>query len=500
MSRGATGRIRNTSLMVASRVMEDVGDGPFQHCGGCLHTGSKDVPHSHEEVVLTEANRLCADLCCVVVVGAAFGPQERVQQVPLHLVTVVRLVNGHNTHHNHHQSIVVSRGHRVESSYHVLLLKHEKFVSDGDTLLQKTQEELKHSEQTTLVTARVSSGDRSRASPAAAASDRTEHRDPAWAWTEKDTAHTPSHKEQTQTHTFTMLTDFFGVRVLVDHDDTVGAQHQRVGLSVFLLQLFKKHMRGVRAPQTEQTTDQRQCWEMRGLLGAIGDVIALTRQVLKGSRSQEVKPREGCNHLLGQAARNMVIQEDAILHSEDTSICEDRSSYTVTDRCAGCREETGPTPSGPCHASYADSAASPPLYCSSSSSLLLLLLLIIILIVAVCDLLWGLREEVGGLDLTDGSSQLVPFVLHPFEVHIVPVACCQRRLGVHDADVAEGVVQQVDEGGGVKVSVAHHLRGKQRLSGSTAEQTSHHAVAHLLSVHTCSSWASSGITRKVLQP
>ncbi|KAM7408040.1 hypothetical protein PAMA_001949 [Pampus argenteus] len=42
-----------------------------------------------------------------------------------------------------------------------------------------------------------------------------------------------------------------------------------------------------------------------------GDVIALTRQVLKGSRSQE---------LLGQAARNMVIQEDAILHSEDVSM------------------------------------------------------------------------------------------------------------------------------------------------------------------------------------
>uniref|UniRef100_A0A3P8NR81 BLOC-1-related complex subunit 7 n=1 Tax=Astatotilapia calliptera TaxID=8154 RepID=A0A3P8NR81_ASTCA len=41
-----------------------------------------------------------------------------------------------------------------------------------------------------------------------------------------------------------------------------------------------------------------------------GDVIALTRQVLKGSRSQE---------LLGQAARSMVIQEDAILHSEDVS-------------------------------------------------------------------------------------------------------------------------------------------------------------------------------------
>ncbi|XP_019737777.1 BLOC-1-related complex subunit 7 [Hippocampus comes] len=39
------------------------------------------------------------------------------------------------------------------------------------------------------------------------------------------------------------------------------------------------------------------------------DAIALTRQVLKVSRSQE---------LLGQAARNMVIQEDAILHSEDS--------------------------------------------------------------------------------------------------------------------------------------------------------------------------------------
>ncbi|XP_020026777.2 BLOC-1-related complex subunit 7 isoform X1 [Castor canadensis] len=39
------------------------------------------------------------------------------------------------------------------------------------------------------------------------------------------------------------------------------------------------------------------------------DVIALTKQVLKGSRSSE---------LLGQAARNMVLQEDTILHSEDS--------------------------------------------------------------------------------------------------------------------------------------------------------------------------------------
>ncbi|XP_078269497.1 BLOC-1-related complex subunit 7 [Rhinoraja longicauda] len=39
------------------------------------------------------------------------------------------------------------------------------------------------------------------------------------------------------------------------------------------------------------------------------DVIALTKQILKGSHSSE---------LLGQAARNMVMQEDSILHSEDS--------------------------------------------------------------------------------------------------------------------------------------------------------------------------------------
>uniref|UniRef100_A0A8C6EH41 BLOC-1-related complex subunit 7 n=1 Tax=Microcebus murinus TaxID=30608 RepID=A0A8C6EH41_MICMU len=39
------------------------------------------------------------------------------------------------------------------------------------------------------------------------------------------------------------------------------------------------------------------------------DVIALTKQVLKGSQSSE---------LLGQTAQNMVLREDAILHSEDS--------------------------------------------------------------------------------------------------------------------------------------------------------------------------------------
>ncbi|KAF3843997.1 hypothetical protein F7725_016045 [Dissostichus mawsoni] len=57
--------------------------------------------------------------------------------------------------------------------------------------------------------------------------------------------------------------------------------------------------------------------------------------------------------------------------------------------------------------------------------------------------------------------------------------------------------------GGVQVGVTHHLGGEQCLSGAAAEQTAHHAVTHvhvLLSVHTCSSWASSGITKNVLQP
>lgn len=53
-------------------------------------------------------------------------------------------------------------------------------------------DELKQSEQMTFVTARVSSGDRSRASPAAASSNRMEHRDWASAQTEEDTGDTTS--------------------------------------------------------------------------------------------------------------------------------------------------------------------------------------------------------------------------------------------------------------------------------------------------------------------
>uniref|UniRef100_A0AAX7UMV9 BLOC-1-related complex subunit 7 n=1 Tax=Astatotilapia calliptera TaxID=8154 RepID=A0AAX7UMV9_ASTCA len=77
-----------------------------------------------------------------------------------------------------------------------------------------------------------------------------------------------------------------------------------------------------------------------------GDVIALTRQVLKGSRSQE---------LLGQAARSMVIQEDAILHSEDVSslLIEPEKNvhyhHTFTVPAGGHSEECGALekPAGP---------------------------------------------------------------------------------------------------------------------------------------------------------
>lgn len=139
------------------------------------------------------------------------------------------------------------------------------------------------------------------------------------------------------------------------------------------------------------------------------------------------------------------------------------------------------------------------------------------------NLLWRLWVEVWRLDLADRPSQLVAFTLHLLQVNIVAVPRRQRRLGIYEADVsvlhrglvrhlgskgdaeksqqsetlssrrkneahqhvrgskqvAEWVVQQVDEGGGIQVSVAHHLGGKEGLSGSTAEQTPHHAVAHV---------------------
>lgn len=57
---------------------------------------------------------------------------------------------------------------------------------------------------------------------------------------------------------------------------------------------------------------------------------------------------------------------------------------------------------------------------------LLFLLLVIILVMAVGDLLWSLREEVGGLDLADGPGQLVPLALHLLQVDVMAVSRGQR--------------------------------------------------------------------------
>lgn len=46
-------------------------------------------------------------------------------------------------------------------------------------------------------------------------------------------------------------------------------------------------------------------------------------------------------------------------------------------------------------------------------------------------------------------------------------------------EVAEWIVQQADEGRCVEVSVPHHLTGKELLPGATAEQASHHPIAHV---------------------
>lgn len=46
-------------------------------------------------------------------------------------------------------------------------------------------------------------------------------------------------------------------------------------------------------------------------------------------------------------------------------------------------------------------------------------------------------------------------------------------------EVAEGVVEEIDEGGCIEVSVAHHLAGKQRLPRAAAEEAPHHPVAHI---------------------
>lgn len=70
-------------------------------------------------------------------------------------------------------------------------------------------------------------------------------------------------------HLSLLQQDLFGVSVLVDDDDGVGAHHQGVRVSVFPLQHLEEHMGRVRASQTQQTADQGQCGQARGPLGAV---------------------------------------------------------------------------------------------------------------------------------------------------------------------------------------------------------------------------------------
>ncbi|CAG6018138.1 unnamed protein product [Menidia menidia] len=101
-----------------------------------------------------------------------------------------------------------------------------------------------------------------------------------------------------------------------------------------------------------------------------GDVIALTRQVLKGSRSQEVKQYQKSYLISTFTLRLRLSTKDRKLHRTDSlSKIKALRGYPEESRKMG---EKGVV-----------------------SCPLLLLLLIIILIMAVGDLLWSLREEMG---------------------------------------------------------------------------------------------------------
>lgn len=56
---------------------------------------------------------------------------------------------------------------------------------------------------------------------------------------------------------------------------------------------------------------------------------------------------------------------------------------------------------------------------------------------------------------------------------------CTHKDVCGSEEVAEGIVEQVDEGSCVEICIAHHLGGEQSLSGAAAEKATHHAVAHV---------------------
>lgn len=90
--------------------------------------------------------------------------------------------------------------------------------------------------------------------------------------------------------------DLFGVCMLVDNDNVVGAHHQRVRLPVLLLQFFEMHVRRVRASQTQQTADHGQRREVGRLLGATSEhperqLHQQQRQGKSQNHRQAQKPR-----------------------------------------------------------------------------------------------------------------------------------------------------------------------------------------------------------------
>lgn len=69
-------------------MMYKVKNGPFQHSSCCLHPSAKNIPYSHEQMIVSQTDILSA---CVVVLGAVFDTQQSIQEVSLDVITKVCL-------------------------------------------------------------------------------------------------------------------------------------------------------------------------------------------------------------------------------------------------------------------------------------------------------------------------------------------------------------------------------------------------------------------------
>lgn len=61
------------------------------------------------------------------------------------------------------------------------------------------------------------------------------------------------------------------------------------------------------------------------------------------------------------------------------------------------------------------------------------------------------------------------------------VETTDQDWGSHE-EIIEGVVQQVEAGGGVEVCISHQLAGEQRLSGAAAQEAARLSIGHVQSV------------------